>query len=556
MLPANHDVKCQNCGSSFTIELDDFGFYETIKVPPPTWCPQCRLVRRLNWLGVRILYKRKCDFTGEDLITFYHPSLPIKVYRQDIWWSDQWDPKDYGRDYDFGRPFFEQFKELNDAVPKCALFTDYATIVESPYCNAATAQKRCYLCFKSITGEDCAYNHFTLRMNNTFDISYSSDCELCYESLNLRKCNRIFFSQDLEDCHDIWFSKDLIGCSDCVGCVNLRGQSYHMFNEKLTKEEYQKRFAEFDFGSAKNVEEMKKKAYEFSLKYPRRAFHGVNNTNVLGDYVYNCRNAQNVYFVADSENLKYSHQFISGGVNNSYDFTYFGAKSEWIYDSVWTGYNENNVKFAVWNYRNHDTEYTFACHSSEYIFGCVGLRKAQHCILNKQYTKEEYEVLVSKIKERMMASGEYGAMFPVALSPWAYNESTAFEFFPLTKEEAISKGFTWRDPDPKEYRDATITLSDNIKETGDDILQAILKCEACGKNYQIIGKELQFLKRFNLPIPRHCPLCRDRARIKLLNPMATYNRTCAKCDRGVQTSYSPDRPEIVYCENCYQQEVI
>ncbi len=114
---------CQNCKKDFTIEVEDFNFYEKIKVPPPTFCPECRLKRRLNWQGYRILYKRKCDFTGDMLISTHHPDSPHKVYRQDIWWGDQWDPKTYGRDVDFSRPFLEQFKELMRQVPLPALFT-------------------------------------------------------------------------------------------------------------------------------------------------------------------------------------------------------------------------------------------------------------------------------------------------------------------------------------------------------------------------------------------------------------------------------------------------
>ena len=82
-----------------------------------------------------------------------------------------------------------------------------------------------------------------------------------------------------------------------------------------------------------------------------------------------------------------------------------------------------------------------------------------------------------------------------------------------------------------------------------------MKCVDCGKNYQIIPKELQFLKRFALPVPRNCPLCRDRARIRQLNPMQMYSRTCDKCNKTIETSYAPDKPDIVYCEKCYQQEV-
>ncbi len=34
-------------------------------------------------------------------------------------------------------------------------------------------------------------------------------------------------------------------------------------------------------------------------------------------------------------------------------------------------------------------------------FGCISLRNASYCILNKQYTKEEYEALVPQIIEHM-----------------------------------------------------------------------------------------------------------------------------------------------------------
>jgi hypothetical protein len=555
---------CQKCKNEFTITQDDFGFYEQMKVPAPVWCPRCRLLRRMNWYGYRILYKRKCDFTGENIITFYHPDVPGKIYRQDIWWSDQWDPKSYGKDYDFSRPFFEQFKELFDTVPKAALHTEYTTMVNSDYCNGASFMKNGYLCFKHITGEDSAYTNTVLRTKDTLDAAFSSDPELCYEIIDVRKCFQTFFSQDCENCNNVYFSRDLVGCSDCFGCTSLRNKSYHFFNEQLTKEEYQKRVEQFNLGSIQNVEKIKKQAYELSLKYPRRASQGRNNSDISGDYVYNSKNAHEVYFVSDSENIKFCELFFKGGVKNCYDFTSFGSTSEWIYESNWTGLNESNVKFAVWNYRNHDTEYTFGCHGAGYLFGCVGIRKGEYCILNKQYTKEEYFELVGKIKkqmnditfvDRLGLEHRYGGQVPVDICPWAYNESTAYEFFPLTKEEALKQGFTWRDPDPREYMDATIVVPDDIKDVTDDILKAILKCNSCGKNYQIIPKELQFLRRFNFPVPHDCPLCRDRNRIKQMNPMETYQRSCAKCNADIQTSYAPNRSEIVYCEKCYQQEL-
>ena len=59
---------CQNCKKDFIIEPDDFGFYEKIGVPPPTFCPECRLQRRLAWMVNLNLFKRRCDLCGEETI--------------------------------------------------------------------------------------------------------------------------------------------------------------------------------------------------------------------------------------------------------------------------------------------------------------------------------------------------------------------------------------------------------------------------------------------------------------------------------------------------------
>src|SRR3989344_334905 len=119
MIMTSEIKKCQNCTQNFTIESDDAAFYEKIKVPTPTWCPECRARRRLTWRNERSLYRRKCDAPGHDemVITNFGPHTGIPVYDQKFWWSDSWDATQYGRDYDFNRPFFEQFKELLNVVP-------------------------------------------------------------------------------------------------------------------------------------------------------------------------------------------------------------------------------------------------------------------------------------------------------------------------------------------------------------------------------------------------------------------------------------------------------
>src|SRR3989338_7300352 len=110
---------CQNCKQDFTIEPEDFSFYEKIKVPPPTFCFDCRAQRRMMFRNERVLYKRPNNAPGkeEQIISIHRPGTPLTVYDDRTWWSDKWDPLSYGQSYDFSRPFFTQFKELYMAIP-------------------------------------------------------------------------------------------------------------------------------------------------------------------------------------------------------------------------------------------------------------------------------------------------------------------------------------------------------------------------------------------------------------------------------------------------------
>src|SRR3989338_3264744 len=112
---------CQNCKTSFTIEPDDFSFYEKIGVPSPTFCPECRLQRRLIWMKGLDLFKRKCDLCGEMKISMYHPDAPYVVYCTKCWWSDKWDFNEYAQEYNHVKTFLEQWDELLHRVPLLGL---------------------------------------------------------------------------------------------------------------------------------------------------------------------------------------------------------------------------------------------------------------------------------------------------------------------------------------------------------------------------------------------------------------------------------------------------
>ena len=233
-----------------------------------------------------------------------------------------------------------------------------------------------------------------------------------------------------------------------------------------------------------------------------------------------------------------------------------GDSAELLYESAICGFNTQNFRFTSFSLsQSSNLDYCQYCNFCSNCFGCIGLQRKKYCILNKQYSKEEYGELVPKIIEHMKKSGEWGEFFPAKYSDFAYNESVAQEYFPLTKEEALAKGFRWREKDKKEYQPATAQAPDNSREADQSICNELFACENCGRNYKIIEQELKFYKEQGVPIPKKCFYCRHANRFKMRNPRILHDRKCTKCGIDIKTTYSPERPEKVYCEKCYLETV-
>ena len=132
---------CQNCKKDFVIEVEDFNFYERMKVPAPTFCPLCRAERRMVYRNERKLFKIKNSKTRKDMFSLYPSRESKKNFTQEEWFSDDWDANEYGRDYDFSRSFFEQFSDLEKVVPVWPLRVEY--MVNSPYSSNASSLKNC-----------------------------------------------------------------------------------------------------------------------------------------------------------------------------------------------------------------------------------------------------------------------------------------------------------------------------------------------------------------------------------------------------------------------------
>ncbi len=550
--------QCTKCKESFTLDSDELGFYEKIKVPVPKICPDCRFKMRALFRNETTLYSgRKCGLCSKGIISMYNPKLPYIIYCYECFYSEKWEPRDYAMDYNKNRPFLEQFKELLLKVPKITTYLSlgYGENIRSEYVNMASGCKDCYLVFNTGPAEEVLYARGIRTCRDCVDMYFGVDNERCYECINVQESSGILWGKNVVGSVDSMFLLNCRNLVNCFGCVNLNHKSHHFFNQPLPPEEYTKKVKEI-LGSYQKTQEFIKEFERFALKFPRRENNNIQSINSTGDYLFECKNVKDSFEIYNGEDCRYIFSS-KGGIKDSMGVIGYGTKSELMLEVVATGFSSNIIgSYGAEN--SQDILYGFYTAKCKDCIGCDALKNGKYCILNKEYTKEEYERLREKIINELKEKDLYGLMIPPELAPFAYNETIAQDNMPMTKEEALKEGLKWEDDIQKTEGKETLRpeqIPDHIKDVKNSITNEILRCVDCNRNYKIIDQELLFYRKMNLPLPRKCFYCRHKDRIVKRGPYKFWDRECAKCQKEITTNYSPERPEIVYCEKCYQQEV-
>ncbi len=554
---------CQTCKKDFEIRKEDLIFYDQVKTVPPVDCPDCRVARRLAFRNERTFYKRPCDLCQKSIISLYPSDSPFPVYCHECWWSDNWDPKSFAQDYNPAKPFFEQYKELQQKVPRLSLMM--LNSVRSEYTNGASDNKDCYLIFAAEYNEDCMYSRLIQKCKGCVDCSFIHLSELCYECIDVRECFKCMYCQECQSSTDLLFCYNMRNSNNCIFCTNGRNMSNAILNIKYSKEEYEKKKAEI-FSSYENIEKAKREFAELKSKIIVKYASQTKCNNVTGDYLHNCYDGVRVFDTTDAKNCSYMGD--TEDSIDSMDCNNFYYKNELCYNMMGVLQCSKSKNCAYVFYCN-EVEYSENCHHLTSAMGCNGIRKGQYMILNKEYSRDEYYKIKESIDEQMKQEGTYGQYFPANLAPFGYNETLGQDYLPMTKEEALGRGFAWQDKTTGTYGQETIKESEipqTINEVTEDILNEVLACKDCNKNFRITRAEFDFYKRMNLPLPHKDFECRHRDRSAKRNPRKLWPRSCMcelkshihgnmKCENNFETAYSPERPEVVYCENCYQQEV-
>ena len=548
--------RCILCKNDFEIEKDDYRFYEKIGpiingekiiVDPPRECPSCRELRRWAYRNQSSLYKTKSALSGKEMISLYPADTKYTVYKEDEWWTDKWNALDYGQEYNFSRPFFEQFYDLQQKVPRRALQQDGSS-ENSEYTTYGTNNKNCYMTFSCGLSENVYYSDWSFQMKECLDCTKCIGGELLYECTDSNNCYSSMYLKNCNDCRDSYFLEDCYGCSNCIACKNLVDKQYYYFNKEITKDEYNRLVKE---AKKNNFSKLSTEFEKWRISQPTKFARIIASEDCTGNNIFKAKNCKKCFdMLLGAEDCKYCY-FSGGGAKDMFDCNMTGQGSELVYEMQAT-VGSYNCAFINFCRVSKNCFYCDSVGSCDSCFGCIGLSHNSYCILNKQYSKQEYEAIVPKIIEHMRQNGEWGVGFPIKNSPFPFNDTVANELYPTKKSDALKRGFIWNDN--------KVIAQDERAVTKD-----VLKCEACHRRFNLIPHEVFYYKRMGICNPTKCFFCRRKARLTSRINYALFKRQCmceeaghgheGRCPNEFETTYAPDRSEIIYCQKCYETTI-
>lgn len=555
---------CQNkeisqyCEKEFELNGDDIIFLKKFKVPFVELCTTCRRQLRYAFINQIDIYKKVCSAPGhyEEVISTIPPISPYKIYDTDYFRNASWSPMDYGIRFDLSKSFFEQLHNLRLSVPHIAITGDPASI-NSEYSVNGKNLRNAYRVTGGRESENIWYTVVVFNSKEIMDGFYVTKSENCYEiviSSNCYNCDFVYFS---DNCMDSSFLYDCKNCSNCIGGINLRNAKYVYFGEQLTKEQYEEKTKEFSISSIEKQDRFKKIFWNLVKNSPVRAERVINSVNSTGVLINNSKDCIDGIGCFGAENTRHCDMLTNTKESMNASTSSGG---EGLYETISVGSQSANIKFSVLAKGCSDSDFLINCTNCVNCFGCVGLENKSYCLLNQQYTKEEYYKLVEEIKCIMLESGEYGRFLPIPLSCFAYNGSNAHDSFPVDKDFAIKIGSTWQEERNTDLKDIEVVSKDeifkNIKSVNEKIIDKAIKCSKSNRPFRIIKSELEFLQKRNIALPSIHPKERMLERFSKISSYRKYENFCKKCNKKIFSIYKPEDNWITYCDTCYQHEVV
>ena len=546
-----HERTCRITGERFSVSADDIAMYRLLCVPPPTTSPWYRTLVRAAFFPYR-LRSSFCAKTQQSFVGTYRSDSPFTVYRPEVWWSDAWDPKEYGRTAQPDAPFLPQWYALFRAVPRPGSSRDPES-VNSEYTVGGMQFKDCYYVIGGIKAEDVAYTIAAEWSRSCLDGVWYEHAERCYDSVRLCDCYQTVGSINVTHGRDVAFCYDGSSIEHCFGGFNLRHRTHVFLDEQLDAATYTQRRAALRLGHRPTYERFQE---WFREGYRDRAMHAMVRREkcerCVGSSIESCSDAYFAFCASECTNVRYVEG--SSQVRDSAEIS-GSAAVERSYELAGAAHTNRAICVSVIR-SGRDIEYCVDCHHCEHCFGCVGLRGAKFCILNQQYTEDEYWDTVDRLKTAMLARGEYGEFFPAAYAPVPFEDSRASYGYAFTRAERTHLQF-WTVGDEAPSDGGPSIPPDDIRSASPEILAQSFRCTESGRSFRITPQELSFLQREDLPLPTRHPEVRMEQRYRLLpTTMRLYERACTQCGTKDLSDIPPDDPrKHVLCLTCYRKAI-
>lgn len=545
-------INCPITKKDWALDEKEIEICRRFQVPPCLIEPQTRMMY-LNGFSVGLtLFWKPHAFTGQPILSSIHPDSPLKVIT--VKEALETDSLKYGLDYDSQKSVLDQIWKLQTTVPfntTCNADVDELSMAvgcvktRNSFFASGSAVTNCFYTLTAIFCEDSIDINNCEKVARSFSVGGSqniSDSAFVFES---RSC---FQSAFLFDCQE---------CENCFGAVNRRHKKFLWFNEQLSEEEYRKKQAAVDLSNQKQVKEYWQRFIQLvneQAVWP--AVHGYGNTDSFGERLYNCVRCQECFFEHASTDC-YRCRF---GINLENSCYASGSAGAGNYYLVTGGTYGNSLKMSSACYSGANLEYCIECENCEYCFGCVNLRNKKFCVLNQQYTEEEYWSLVDRIKCEMLSRGEYGQFWPGRSSIAGFQYSVGELYIHYTPEQLKNFGALNLDPVRGQVFAPQIDLGKareiadipNKLEACDQFVGIPIYDKVAGRHYSVLRAEYDVYKNKKWPFPTEHYATRLFRLLDFSYGPISEERTCASCGQ-VTTTYNnrafPDRR--IYCQTCY-----
>lgn len=390
--------KCQSCSKDFVISEQESNFYLKFGLPSPNECPLCRKEKREKWMTTAKYLDVNCISCGKDLITSYtstegRPTVCFNCRKE----YKERNPE-ISMEYTEGN-FLKNLTDLIKTVPIATKEINYSpSHAENSYrSNEISFSKNSFHSYDLSKCFDSVDIQHAISCTNSVGLTFCNRCENSLECIHSSGLYNCAYCTDSRDCKNSYFLDNCRGCSDCYGSSGLRNKRYYIFNKKYSEKDYKNEITNL---LSRSVTEQKKKVEEVFRDVPIPERQQVGNcedchygTNIESStscyYAINCRYNENCGYIWHCESN-----------SNCWDLS-ISRRCEDSYMIADCSYS-NKLFFSTDCYESTDCWYSYSLYKCSDCFGCISLPpESRYMILNKQYTKDEYYLLVSKIKKEL-----------------------------------------------------------------------------------------------------------------------------------------------------------